>query len=134
MSAYVAADLRQQVREHFENRCGYCQTDQALTVTTFEVEHITPRSAGGGTVFDNLCFACPTCNRCKSNRTVAIDPATNQEVPLYRPNHDDWPDHFTWSDDGTEIISLTPTGRATVNALRMNRRVSGFFRQSRVSK
>ena len=35
----------------------------ALTVMTFEFEHIRPLSAGGETVFENLCFACTFCNR-----------------------------------------------------------------------
>lgn len=41
---------------------AYCRTPEALTVTTFEFEHIIPLSAGGQTVFDNLCLACP-CNK-----------------------------------------------------------------------
>jgi hypothetical protein len=30
-------------------------------------------------------------------------------------------DHFCWNDNHTQIIGLTPTGRATVEALKMNR-------------
>ncbi|MBD2694826.1 HNH endonuclease [Anabaena catenula] len=30
---------------------------------TFEVEHIRPLSLGGEAIFENLCFACPSCNR-----------------------------------------------------------------------
>ena len=44
------------------------QTAESLTVTTFEIEHIIPRSKGGETAFENLCLACPTCNRYKSDR------------------------------------------------------------------
>jgi hypothetical protein len=32
------------------------------------------------------------------------------------------PKHFAWSVHSTMIIGLTPTGRATVEALRMNRK------------
>jgi HNH endonuclease len=121
VSAYVPAQLRQQVRDRFANCCAYCQTAEALTVVTFEVEHIFPRSAGGETVFANLCLACPMCNRCKAERMFAVDPATQQEAPLYRPHVDDWDAHFAWSDDATQIVPATATGRATVAALRMNR-------------
>jgi hypothetical protein len=76
---------------------------------------------GGETVLDNLCLACPTCNRCKADRTAARDPATGHEVPLFHPQHDSWTRHFAWSEDGTRIVALTPTGRAIVAALRMNR-------------
>lgn len=121
MSAYVPADLRQQVRDRFLNCCAYCQTAEELTVATFEIEHIQPHSAGGETIFLNLCLACPTCNRCKADRTAAIDPETQQEALLFRPHQDDWSAHFAWSEDTTEIIGTTPTGRATALALRMNR-------------
>ena len=86
MSAYVPADLRRRVREHFSSCCAYCHTAERLTVATFEVEHILPRSSGGETVFENLCLACPTCNRFKATRTKAIDPDTQEaiEVTTYK--------------------------------------------------
>ena len=121
MSVYVPADLRRQVRDHFANCCAYCRTAEDLTVAIFEFEHIVPRSAGGQTVLGNLCFACPTCNRYKANRTVAIDPSTQEEVALFHPHRDDWTDHFAWNGDATEITASTASGRATILALRMNR-------------
>jgi hypothetical protein len=94
---------------------------EALSVATFEFEHIIPRSAGGKTVFENICFACPTCNRFKADRTTATDPDTGEEVSLFHPQRDPWPAHFSWSEDATELIPRTPVGRATIAALRMNR-------------
>jgi hypothetical protein len=32
-----------------------------------------------------------------------------------------WQEHFIWSDDFLEIIGISPTGRATVKALVLNR-------------
>ena len=52
---------------------------------------------------------------------MAIDPITQQDVALFHPNRNNWADHFAWSDEVTAIIGLTPTGRATIEALRMNR-------------
>jgi hypothetical protein len=46
---------------------------------------------------------------------------TATSVPLFHPQLQRWREHFTWSDDGTEIIGLSPIGRATVAALHMNR-------------
>jgi 5-methylcytosine-specific restriction endonuclease McrA len=63
MSTYVPADLRRRIRARFADRCAYCLTAEALVAAIFEIEHIIPRSVGGETVFDNLCLACPTCNR-----------------------------------------------------------------------
>ena len=72
MTGYVSVKLRRLVREHFSNRCAYCQTAESLTVSIFEIEHVVPSSANGPTVFENLCLACPTCNRYKSNRTEVL--------------------------------------------------------------
>ena len=121
MSGYVPANLRRRVQEHFAHCCAYCRTAEHLSVATFEVEHIIPRSAGGETVFGNLCLACPTCNRCKADRTVAIEPDTQHETPLFSPQQDAWNEHFAWNHDATEITALTAVGRATIVALRMNR-------------
>jgi 5-methylcytosine-specific restriction endonuclease McrA len=63
MSRYISVALAQQVREHYAERCAYCQSAEALTVTRFEIEHITPLAVGGATTFENLCLACPSCNR-----------------------------------------------------------------------
>lgn len=121
MSVYVSVELQRKVRAHFAGCCAYCRTAEDLTVSIFEFEHIVPRSAGGETHFENLCLACPTCNRYKAHRQEAPDPATGQTVALFHPHQQSWTDHFTWSEAGTEIIGLTPSGRATISALRMNR-------------
>lgn len=72
MSVYIPAELRRRVRAHFLQRCAYCQSSEALTAVTFEVEHIQPLSLGGQTDFENLCLACPTCNRHKANRVMGL--------------------------------------------------------------
>lgn len=121
MSVYVPAELRRQIRDRFANCCACCGTSESLAVAIFESEHIVPRTGGGKTIFENICFACPTCNRYKADRTCAVDPGTQQEVPLFHPHRDAWPDHFAWNEDATEFAARTATGRATIAALRMNR-------------
>lgn len=121
MSVYVPVELRKRVRDHFAECCAYCRTAERLTAAIFEFEHILPRATGGETVFENICFACPTCNRYKSDRTAAIDPETNEEVRLFHPHQDAWSDHFSWNEATTELISQTSIGRATIAALKMNR-------------
>ncbi len=85
MSAYIPVELQRQVRDHFANCCAYCRTAEALTVTTFEFEHITPRSAGGESVLENLCLSCPSCNRYKAQRQTATDPLIEEMVSLFHP-------------------------------------------------
>lgn len=121
VSVYVPAALRRQVRARFANRCAYCQTAEALTVAIFEIEHIIPRRAGGETVFANLCLACLTCNRYKADRQTVITPLLAQPVLLFHPQQQLWEEHFAWNADATEILGLTATGQATIEALRMNR-------------
>ncbi|HAG84344.1 MAG TPA: hypothetical protein DCL61_25110 [Cyanobacteria bacterium UBA12227] len=63
MSVYLSVELQRRIRARFNNCCAYCRTAEVLTVTTFEFEHIIPRSLGGETIWENLCLACPSCNR-----------------------------------------------------------------------
>jgi hypothetical protein len=85
MSAYIAVELQHRVRQHFGNCCAYCRTAENLTAVTFEFEHIVPRSDGGVSEFENLCLACPSCNRYKSDLTVASDPVTQEPAGLFHP-------------------------------------------------
>jgi hypothetical protein len=121
MSSYVSTELQRRVRVHFANICTYCKTAEALTATTFEIEQINPRASGGATVFENLCLACPSCNRYKATRQTAIDPLTQEEVSLFHPHQEVWADHFVWNERSDEILGLTEIGRATITALKMNR-------------
>lgn len=121
MSVYISVELHRQVRSRFANCCAYCRTAESLTVTTFEFEHIIPLSKGGETIFENLCLACPSCNRYKAVRQTATDPITKEEVGLFHPQKQSWADHFEWNEEAIEITGLTPTGRVTVVVLKMNR-------------
>ena len=120
MSDYIPAEIRRRIRDHYRQRCAYCQTSESLTVVTFEVEHILPLSLGGLTQFENLCLACPTCNRHKSNRVVGFTDE-GLECRLFHPQLDCWHDHFDWSVNGTLIVGLSEVGIATINLLHMNR-------------
>lgn len=101
--------------------CEYCRSPERFAVQSFAVEHVEPRSRGGTDAADNLAFSCPGCNNHKYTRTTAVDPATGVVVPLFNPRRQGWRDHFVWADDWSEVLGLTPTGRATVVALRLNR-------------
>ncbi|MCX7607278.1 MAG: HNH endonuclease [Bacteroidia bacterium] len=55
---------RQNIFKRDGFRCGYCGTSHNLTV-----DHIIPRSQGGGDSWENLITACEPCNRRKGSRT-----------------------------------------------------------------
>jgi hypothetical protein len=42
-------------------------------------------------------------------------------VRLFNPRRQRWLEHFTWTPEGDLVIGLTPTGRATIVALQLNR-------------
>jgi hypothetical protein len=69
---------------------------------------------------ENLAFSCG-CNSYKGDRTSARDRQTRRLVALFHPRRQQWTRHFVWSEDFTLIIGRTAAGRATVDALRLNR-------------
>jgi hypothetical protein len=76
-------------------------------------------ASGGETTIENLALACVSCSLRKAARQTVADPQSDKEVTLYNPRRDTWEEHFQW--DGVRLVGLTPTGRATVAALNMNR-------------
>lgn len=118
--AFISKALRDRVATEAHYRCGYCQTQQAVIGIALHIEHIIPLATGGSSEQDNLWLACASCNNRKGTQTQATDPVGKKLVPLFNPRAQAWHTHFAWSDDGTEIIGLTPTGRATVGALELN--------------
>ncbi len=114
-------DQKRIVAERAHGCCEYCRSQARYATQSFSTEHIEPPGAGGKTELDNLAFACQGCNGHKYNKTKAIDPVTKKLVPLFHPRRQKWNEHFQWSEDFTLIMGITPTGRATIAALKLNR-------------
>jgi hypothetical protein len=117
---YIPVAVDRRVREAARNRCGYCLSPQHLVMARLQIEHIIPVARGGSSDETNLWLSCPLCNGAKGDRVSALDPETATEILLFNPRAQLWSEHFKWSDDGIRIIGLTPTGRATVAALRLD--------------
>jgi HNH endonuclease len=98
-----------------------CQLPVAFSPASFNFEHIIPLIKHGLTILLNLAFSCGGCNSYKKDKTEALDPLTRQLMPLFNPRTDIWTDHFEWSADDLQVIGTTPTGRATVQLLKVNR-------------
>ena len=130
VGSYVPLILRERVIQRANGCCEYCFSPAQYSPEVFEVEHIIPVSAGGQTTLDNLALACPACNRYKGKRQLVTDPVSGHLVSLYNPRLQLWRDHFRWSEDMEGIIGITPTGRGTVDMLRMNRPSVKHFRSS----
>ena len=113
--------LRKQVRDRAGNRCEYCQHPANFACAPFVCEHVRPRVRGAGNAFSELAWACPACNSHKYDKTHAHDPKTGRLVSLFNPRRQRWSRHFAWSADFLLILGRTPAGRATVEALNLNR-------------
>ena len=121
MHAKVPEPIRRLIRQRANYLCEYCHASEKWQYVRFTVDHITPMKRGGLSTPDNLALACFHCNRRKSDCVSAVDPASGAEVRLFNPRQDAWAEHFIWSADSLRIIGQTPTGRATITALEMNR-------------
>ncbi|MGA2541270.1 MAG: hypothetical protein ABSG78_06875 [Verrucomicrobiota bacterium] len=68
---------------------------------------------------DNLALACVSWSLRKGARLEVFDPQTGKMAALFHRRLDSWRLHFRWQDE--RLIGLSPTGRASVAALNMNR-------------
>lgn len=117
----ISEKLKEQFRHTARYRCGYCLFLERYSPTIFQIDHITPLAEGGTSEEENLWLLCETCNRAKSDKTRVFDPETKTTVPIFNPRTQIWDKHFEWSDDYTQIIGKTPTGRGTVADLNLNK-------------
>jgi hypothetical protein len=106
--------LKGEIKRNARYRCEYCKRTPA-SGEIWEVEHITPRSAGGTDAPDNLAFACRRCNLNKREAVEAADPTTGLFFRLFNPRKDSWDDHFFYVH--TNVVGKTPVGRATAKLL-----------------
>ncbi|MEN9612135.1 MAG: hypothetical protein RLZZ628_2949 [Bacteroidota bacterium] len=113
--------IKQTVQQRAQFCCEYCLAQANISADSFVMEHILPVAKGGSNHLDNLAYSCQRCNNHKFTATHALDEVTGTTAPLYNPRDEVWENHFEWSDDFTEILGKSPTGRATVNRLKLNR-------------
>lgn len=111
---------RQQIFPAADPRCEYCRTSRRIMGMPLVIDHVLPLSLGGSDKPANLAAACYRCNEFKRAKTHSLDPATGELALLFHPRQQVWTEHFQRVNEGTHIAGLTPTGRATVIALRLN--------------
>jgi len=61
-------NIRERLFEESAHCCIYC--GHPLTLETMEVDHIVPRSLGGGNNITNKVCACPRCNAQKDDKEI----------------------------------------------------------------
>lgn len=122
--------IRQRVRQRAGNRCEYCLSHQDYVMGRLQIDHVIPRAKEGSDTEDNLCLACELCNQYKWTKTQGLDPQSGETVALFHPRQQKWHEHFTWSEDGSEILGLTAYGRATVVAFKLNNSIAVTVRRN----
>ena len=112
------------LRADFDTRCGYCDARDEYFggVTGSHIDHFAPKSKFPDleTVYDNLVYSCPFCNRAKSNKWIG----DNHTIPndgqygFVDPCSTDFDLHLARDSRG-RVVSLTPLGEYMVKNLNM---------------
>jgi len=122
--------LRRHVIGRARSHCEYCGLSQQGQEATFHIDHVVPVRAGGQTLGENLALACVACSLHKAARRSAVDPATGREAEIFNPRRQRWQEHFRWQE--LRVLGITATGRATVEALQMNRPIALAIRAEEI--
>ena len=113
-----------QLRIDFMQSCGYCGDEDRFYggLHGYQVDHFAPHSRFPTllTTYANLVYACPYCNRGKSNTWVGMDAAVSHDgeegfVDPCLPAFDDHIDR----DAGGNFTALTPVGSYMIKHLRL---------------
>ena len=121
MADSISLKIKSFVAQRAGHICEYCRTPAAFSTSKFSVEHLIPRIYGGSDDPENLAYSCQGCNNIKFTKIKAIDLESALLVPIFNPRIHVWEEHFCWGSELLRIIGLTPIGRATVEALKLNR-------------
>lgn len=109
------------VAERAAHRCEYCRAPEIIFNVPFEVDHIIPLCKGGEEGPRNYALARRACNLWKSDAITAVDPESQETIPLFNPRMQEWQTHFEIQPNPPfKLIGKTPAGRATIIQLRIN--------------
>lgn len=127
----VTPDVREKVRSRYNYCCVYCGITEVEIGGLLEIEHFHPTSKGGSDAFDNLVYACTTCNRFKANYWPGDDAPEN--LHLLHPDHENFSAHIVVLADG-KLIGITERGWFHIQWLHLNRPQLVELRQQRSQK
>jgi len=90
---------RSSIYKRDENKCQYCGSTKSLTI-----DHVIPKSKGGGDTWENLVVACCSCNTKKGDkllehtgmklRTQPKRPQNSMEFNLVKSNIKEWQEYI----------------------------------------
>lgn len=127
MSKPIPENLRVAVAQRAAFCCEYCRIPDLDAGVAFHVDHIISVKHGGKSIYSNLAFCCPECNRYKGSDLGTYLDGTEKFIPFFNPRKDDWTQHFL-NDNGT-LRAKTEIGEATVLIFKFNKLARVFTRQ-----
>ncbi|WP_140986406.1 HNH endonuclease [Asticcacaulis tiandongensis] len=122
-SAYAA--YKPTLRIDFDKACGYCDTPDSFLggKSVYHVEHFAPHSKFPllKIAYSNLIYACPFCNRSKSNTWIGSDASIshNDIEGFVDPCSVEYEIHLDRSADG-RFLPRTPVGAYMIKHLKLN--------------
>lgn len=117
------------LKKDFNNRCAYCDLyDLWIEPLPYQIDHFIPMKEIKAakrfeleTTYSNLMYACPVCNRLKSDMfSGSIDPCKIENQLFYNPDNDNMNDHF-YRDDKGRIMSDDKKGKEIIERLQLYR-------------
>lgn len=114
-------DYRPELREDFNERCGYCGDHDFFRQTYYEIDHFVPRKKLKTIAlndYSNLVYSCRSCNNSKRAKWPTGDEKVhnNGKVGFIDPCDETYADQFHRGKDGS-IIARTELGEWMWKAL-----------------
>lgn len=117
-------DYKGQLRRDFRKRCGYCDALDEYFGGRHgaQIDHFAPRSLFPDleTVYENLVYSCPFCNRAKSNKWIGDDYKipNNGTDGFVDPTSSEFDNHLARDRKG-KVVALTKLGEYMVKNLNL---------------
>ena len=106
---------RKTLRQDFNNRCGYCNSNDKLRIRSYTIDHFVPQNPKDFThtikpnYYYNLVYSCRYCNTYKSNKWPTRDAnlSNNGNIGFIDPTEDEYSTLFVRDKVGQIIPSGT---------------------------
>jgi HNH endonuclease len=121
LRSYIPVNDRKFVFKRANRCCEYCKSPADYSTEPFSIEHIIPIAKNGLSELSNYALSCLGCNYHKSIKIEIVELISQKITPLFNPRTMIWNEHFVWDETSTIIIGKTAIGRATIQALKLNR-------------
>jgi hypothetical protein len=119
--ARIPRPLRERVARMAGYRCGYCRTPENIAGFRLSIEHIIPEAKGGQTVEGSSGWHAMHAMNSRARTHPCTGSSHRETCPIVEPAASEVARSFFGSEDGTEILGLTPCGRATIAGLQLSR-------------